>query len=250
MHLKNFLILNHCYPINRDDFPGLVSYNRLVELMQKALLPLAVYRKTCCLGKCAGISYVDSFHIKACHIKRSNSNKVMKGLPTKGQCSIRWFFGLKLHFVINDKGKLLDFILTSGNVDDRHPLTRTNLLSRIFGKLSGDKGYILQSLFERLIIDGIHLITKLRKNMKKSPILLSDKILFRKRALIESVFDELKNIYQIENTRLRSREGFIIKLLSGLIFYSYLPKKPSLNLKIIDQSRALSFNFISNFSYL
>ena len=199
----------------RSEFPGLVSYNRFVELMQKTLLPLAVYLKTRCLGKCTGISYVDATPLRACHIKRAHSNKVLKDLATKGQCSIGWFFGLKLHFVINDKGEMLDFILTPGNVDDRHPLTGSNLLARIYGKLFGDQGYNSQSLFEKLFIDGIHLITKLRKNMKNSLMLLSDKILLRKRALIESVFDELKNICQIEHTRHRSQEGFIINLLTG-----------------------------------
>jgi hypothetical protein len=129
----------------------------------------------------------------------------------------------------------LDFVLTPGNVDDRKPLTGTNLMSRIYGKLFGDKGYIFQSLFEQLFIDGIHLITKLRKNMKNSLMLTSDKILLRKRALIETVFDELKNICQIEHTRHRSSEGFIVNLISGLIAYCYLPKKPSLNLEVIDQ---------------
>jgi hypothetical protein len=114
----------------------------------------------------------------------------MKGLATKGQCSIGWFFGLKLHCVINDRGEILDFVLTPGNVDDRKPLTGTNLLSRIHGKLFGDKGYVSQSLFEQLFIDGIHLITKIRKNMKNSLMLTSDKILLRKRALIETVNDE------------------------------------------------------------
>ena len=245
-HLMRYRDFKHYYLFHvcehmRNEFPGLVSYNRFVELMQKSLLPLAVFLKTRCLGKCTGISFVDSTPIRACHIKREHSNKVLKGLATKGQCSIGWFFGLKLHFIINDKGEMLDFVLTPGNVDDRQPLIGSNLLAKIYGKLFGDKGYISQSLFEKLFIDGIHLITKLRKNMKNSLMLLSDKILLRKRALIESVFDELKNICQIEHIRHRSQEGFIINLLSGLIVYSYLPKKPSLNLEIIDQSMALSF---------
>ncbi len=229
-------------------FPKLVSYNRFVELMQKSLLAFAVYLKTQCPGKCTGISYIDSSPIKACHIKRAHSHKVLKGLAAKGQCSIGWFFELKLHFIINDKGEILDFVLTPGNVDDRHPLSGGNLLQKIYGKLYGDKGYISQSLFEKLFIDDIHLIIKLRKNMnraceltegKNSLMLLSDKILLRKRALIEFVCDELKNICQIEHTRHRSQEGFIINLLSGLIVYSYLPEKPSLNLEIIDQTMAL-----------
>jgi hypothetical protein len=245
-HLMRYRDFKHYYLFHvcehmRSDFPGLVSYNRFVELMQKALLPMAVFLKTRCLGKCTGISYVDSSHIKAYHIKRAHSHKVLKGLATKVQCSIGWFFGLKLHFIINDKGEILDIMLNPGNFDDRQPLLGTKLLARIYGKLFGDKGYISQSIFEKLFIDRIHLITKLRKNIKNSLMLLSDKILLRKRALIESVLDELKNICQIEHTRHRSKEGFIINLLSGLIAYSYLPKEPSLNLEIIDQSMGLSF---------
>ena len=131
-------------------------------------------------------------------------------------------------------------MLTPGNVDDRKAMTGTNLLSRIYGKLFGDKGYISQSIFEQLFIDGIHLITKIRKNMKNSLMLTSDKIMLRKRALVETVFDELKNICQIEHTRHRSQGGFIVNLISGLIAYYYLPKKPSLNLEVIDPSMALA----------
>ncbi len=147
----------------------------------------------------------------------------------------------------NSEDKLIKIFC---NVDDIHPLSGSNLLQKIYGKLYGDKGYISQSLFEKLFIEGIHMITRLRKNMNRACgltegknflMLLSDKILLRKRALIESVCDELKNICQIEHTRNRSQEGFIINLLSGLIAYSYLPKKPSLNLEIIDKPMALFF---------
>jgi hypothetical protein len=244
-HLMRYRDFKHYYLFHvcrnmRSEFPHLVSYNRFVELAKSALLPLVVFLKIQRLGNCTGISFVDSTPLRACHIKREHSHKVLKGLATKGQCSIGWFFGLKLHFVINDKGEILDFVLTSANVDDRKPLTGTNILSRIYGKLFGDKGYISQSLFEQLFIDGIHLITKLRKNMKNSLMHLSDKIILRKRALIETVCDELKNICQIEHTRHRSQEGFIVNVISGLIAYSYLPKKPSLNLEIVDQSLALA----------
>ena len=253
-HLMRYRDFKHYYLFHvcrnmTSEFPNLVSYNRFVELSNKHLLPLVAYLRTQCLGNCTGISFVDSTPLRACHIKREHSHKVLKGLATKGQCSIGWFFGLKLHFVINDRGEILDFVLTPGSVDDRKPLTGTNLLSRIYGKLFGDKGYISQSIFEQLFIDGIHLITKLRKNMNRvceltegnnSLMLTSDKIMLRKRALIETVFDELKNICQIEHTRHRSQEGFIVNLISGLIAYYYLPKKPSLNLEVVDPSMALA----------
>ena len=192
-NFKHYYLYHVCRNMT-SEFPNLVSYNRFVELANKHLLPLVAFLRTCCLGQCTGISYIDSTPLRACHIKREHSHRVMKGLATKGQCSIGWFFGLKLHCIINDKGEILDFILTPGNVDDRNPLTGTNLLSRIYGKLYGDKGYISQTLFEQLFIDGIHLITKIRKNMKNSLMLTSDKILLRKRSLIETVNDELKNM--------------------------------------------------------
>jgi hypothetical protein len=244
-HLMRYRDFKHYYLFHvcrnmRSYFPHLVSYNRFVELMQSTLLPMVVFLKVQRLGKCTGISFIDSTPLRACHIKREHSHKVLKGLATKGQCSIGWFFGLKLHFVINDKGEILDFVLTPANTDDRKPLMGTNILSKIYGKLFGDKGYISQSLFEQLFIDGIHLITKLRKNMKNSLMHLSDKIILRKRALVETVCDELKNICQIEHTRHRSPEGFIVNVISGLIAYSYLPKKPSLNLEIVNQSLALA----------
>jgi hypothetical protein len=151
------------------------------------------------------------------------------------------FLGLMLHRMINDRREISDFVLTPGNVDDRMPLTDTNLLSRIHGKLFGDRGYVSQSLFKQLFNDGIHLITKLRKNMKNSLMLTRDKIQLRERAFIETVNDELNNISQTENTRHRSQDGFIVNFISRMITYLYLPEKPSLNLEVVDPSRALAF---------
>ena len=200
---------------------------------------LAIFLKTCCLGKCTGISYIDSTPLRSCHIKREKQHKVFKGIAQKGQCSLGWFYGFKLHIIINDRGEILDFIITPGNVNDRKPLNDMDLHKRIFGKLYGDKGYISKDLFEKLFVDGVHLITKIKKNMKNSLILLQDKIALRKRALIETVNDELKNICQIEHTRHRSFENFTTNLLSGLIAYSFFDKKPSINLQedIIDMKR-------------
>lgn len=245
-HLGNYRTFKHYY-INyiqkhlRSEFPHTVSYNRFVELQQKAMMPMVVFLQVCCLGKCTGISFIDSTPLRVCHIRRESSHKVFKGMATKGQCSIGWFFGFKLHIVINDKGEILDFLFTQANVDDREPLKNKNFHDKIFGKLIADKGYISQSLFEQLFIDGIHMITKLKKNMKNSLMQIQDKILLRKRAVVESVYDELKNICQIEHTRHRSFENFISNLVSGLIAYSFLPKKPTLNLEVIDNKQISTF---------
>jgi hypothetical protein len=232
-NFKHFYI-NYVQLHMRSYFPETVSYNRFVELQQKVMLPMCVFLQMYCLGKCTGISFVDSTPIRVCHIKREKQNKVFKGIAAKGQCSMGWFYGFKLHIVINDKGEILDFLFSRGNVDDREPLKNKDFHDKIFGKLIADKGYISKSLFEQLFIDGIHLITKIRKNMKNSLMHIHDKILLKKRALIETVNDELKNICQVEHTRHRSFANFIANLISGLIAYHFLPKKPSLNLDIIE----------------
>lgn len=236
--LKHFYI-NHIQKFMKSEFPETVSYNRFVELQQKAFLPMCIFLQTNCLGSCTGISFIDSTPIKACHIKREKQNRVFKGFAAKGQCSMGWFYGFKLHIVINDKGEIIDFLFTQGNVDDREPLKNKAFHEKLFGKLFGDKGYISQNLFEEMFIDGIHLITKIRKNMKNSLMDINDKMLLRKRSLIESVNDELKNICQIEHTRHRSVNNFLANLISGLIAYHFLPKKPALRSDIIDNEKVL-----------
>lgn len=229
-NLKSFYVF-YVQKHMQADFPVTVSYNRFVELQRKVCIPLAVFVKMMCMGKCTGISFIDSTPLRSCHIKREKQHKTFKEIARKGQCSIGWFYGFKLHLIINDKGEILDFILTPGNVDDREPLKSMDLHKRIFGKLFGDKGYISRDLFEQLFVDGVHLITKLRKNMKNALMLLQDKIMLRKRALIESVNDELKNTCQIEHTRHRSFDNFVINILAALAAYSFFPKKPSINIK-------------------
>ena len=135
----------------------------------------------------------------------------------------------KLHLIINDKGELLAFKLTPGNTDDRKPVP--DMTTDIIGKLFGDRGYISQPLFEQLYKQGLKLITRRKKNMKQQLIKLMDKILLRKRSLIETVNDRLKNISQIEHSRHRSVWNFMVNLFSGLIAYTYLPTKPSLDLE-------------------
>ena len=239
--LKHYYI-NHVKKHMKDEFPQTVSYNRFVELQKKVVVKLAIFLKMFCLGKCTGISYIDSTPIRVCHIKREKQHKVFKGFAQKGQCSLGWFYGFKLHLIINDKGEILDFIITPGNIDNRKPLSDMNLHKRIFGKLFGDKGYISKDLFEQLFIDGVHLITKIKKNMKNSLMLLQDKIALRKRALIETVNDELKNICQVEHTRHRSFDNFVTNLLSRLMDYSFFDRKSSINLQenIVDLKRLVA----------
>lgn len=218
----------------RREFPTLVSYTRFVELMPLALWPLCLYLKTR-FGPVSGISFIDATALPVCHNRRIGRHKVFDGLAARGKTSMGWFFGFKLHLVVNDCGELLAFYVTPGNVDDRQPVPR--LAQRLFGKLFGDKGYISQPLADQLLAQDVHLITGLRKNMKNRLLLLFDKLMLRKRALIETITDQLKNISQVAHTRHRSVDNFLVNLVAGLIAYTHQPKKPSLNLR--DASLAL-----------
>jgi Transposase DDE domain. len=209
-------------------FPKLVSYNRFVELMPQATLPLCAYLRSR-FGQCSGISFVDSTTLKVCHNRRIHSHKVFAGSARRGKNSVDWFYGFKLHLVINDCGELLNLKLTPGNVDDRAPVPQ--MVKQMFGKLFGDKGYISQPLCAVLFEHKLQLLTKLKTTMKNKLLPMFDKILLRKRAVIEAVNDQLKNISQIEHTRHRSPVNFFVNLLAGLIAYTYREKKPSLNLR-------------------
>ena len=212
----------------QKEFPKTVSYNRFTELMQQNLMPLTLFLKTCCLGKCTGISFIDSTPVRVCKNKRINQNKVFKGIATTGKSTMGWFYGFKLHIIINDKGEILTFTITQANTDDRTPLKTERFLDKIFGKLFADKGYIGKELAQLLFVDGVQIITQVKNNMKNCLMTMSDKILLRKRSVIETVNDELKNICQIEHSRHRSFGNFLTNLISGLIAYSFLPKKPSI----------------------
>jgi len=148
--------------------------------------------------------------------------------------SMGWFDGFKLHLVVTDQGELVAFCLTPGNVDDRKPVPQ--LAARLWGKLVGDRGYISQALFEELFAEGVQLITPIRKNMKNRLMPLWDKLLLRKRSIIETINDQLKNISQIAHTRHRSVTNFLVNLLAGLLAYSHQPKKPSLNLSANEEA--------------
>jgi hypothetical protein len=213
-------------------FPRLPSYQRFVELMPRALVPLCGYLQTR-KGRCSGISFVDSTSLKVCHNRRIHSHKVFAGCARRGKTSVDWFFGFKLHLVINDRGELLSLRLTPGNVDDRRPVPE--LVRELFGKLFGDKGYVSQPLFEALYDDGVQLVTRLKTNMKNRLVSLFDKIMLRKRAIIEAVVDQLKNISQIEHSRHRSVANCFVNLLAGLVAYTFREKKPSLNIRVKEQ---------------
>lgn len=211
----------------RDEFPNLLSYHRFVELIPTALMPLCIYLHTR-RGTNTGIAFIDSTALVVCHNRRIYSQKVFKQVARRGKTSTGWFYGFKLHLVVNDRGELLAFRITPGNVDDRQPLPE--LTQGLTGKLFGDRGYLSQLLFRTLWDQGLQLITKVRRNMHNKLLPLFDKLVLCKRAIIETIIGQLKNIQQIEHTRHRSVVNAMVNVLAALTAYTHQSKKPSLNL--------------------
>lgn len=236
-HASNYRTFKHFYLMlqtrHREDFPKLVSYSRFVELTPSVLAPLCMYLQTQ-FGESTGIAFVDSTSLAVCKNKRIDRNRVFAGIARRGKTTMGWFYGFKLHLIINDRGELLAVQLTPGNVDDRKPVPE--LTKNLIGKLFGDKGYISVKLFWELWEEGVQLVTQIRKNMKNRLMPLWDKIMLRKRSLIETVNDQLKNIAQIEHSRHRSATNFVVNLMAGLISYTHQPKKPSLRMSDADQN--------------
>ena len=208
-------------------FPELLSYTRFLGISSSVVVPLCSYL-TSKLGKPTGIQFVDSTKIEVCHIMRAKRNQVFADVATHGKGTMGWSFGFKLHLIINHLGEIVSLKLTKGNVDDRQPVPE--MADSLFGKLYGDKGYISKALSGELLDKGVELITTIRKNMKKKFISLWDRAILKKRFIIETVNDQLKNISYIEHSRHRSIHGFILNLLGGLIAYCLKNDKPSLDL--------------------
>jgi len=211
----------------KQDFPNCVSYTRFVQLMECALMPLTVFLSGL-KGRETGLYYVDSTSIEVCHIKREKGHKVFKGLATKGKNSMGWFFGFKLHLVINNFGEIMSCSLSKANVDDRKPVPK--LMEALNGWLFGDKGYLGQAFMERLKEQSIEMFTKVKKNMAKRVMSSSQKFYLSKRGLIETVNDQLKNICMIEHSRHRKPVNAFVNLISGLIAYCLKPRKPSIRM--------------------
>jgi transposase len=223
---KSFYLCYACRHL-RAEFPKLPSYSRCVELMPRCAIPLAALFEAL-KGQCDGVSIADATSLAVCDNKRIPRHQVFKDNAERGKTSMGWFYGFKLHAIINSKGELIRIKLTPGNIDDRKPMP--GLCKGLFGQLFADKGYIAQWLTEVLAGQDIQIITTLKKNMKPVPRTDFEKAILRRRSLIETVFDELKNLCQIEHTRHRSVSNFLVNLMAGIVAYCLSDKKPTLKI--------------------
>jgi hypothetical protein len=210
---------------HNKNFPNLLSYNRFVEIMPQLLIPLVVMLH-CMSGKKDEVYFIDSTKLQICHNKRTNNNRVFKNLAKMGRSSYGWFMGFKLHLIINSKGQIISMKITGGNIDDRHPVKQ--LTEGLSGSLYADKGYISQKLFKEIYNDGLRIVTGIKASMKNYFMTIEDKILLRKRSVIESVFNILKNHMNLEHTRHRSPLNFLVNIVSCLVAYQFRVNKPKI----------------------
>ena len=201
-HFNTFLNFKHYYLFYvknhlQDLFPNQLSYNRFIEQESRVAVEMMLFIQLFCFGRCTGISFIDSTCVPVCHNKRIKRNKVFNGYAEIGKSTMGWYFGFKLHLICNERGELLNFMLTKANVDDRN--------TEVF-------------------------VTGLKCNMKNKLMPLYDKILIRKRSVIETINDELKNVAQLVRSRHLSVFNFAMNVLSVLATYSFYEKKPSINI--------------------
>ena len=227
-HAKNFkYFYKTCIEyIHKNDFPNALSYNRFVELMSRLFLPFNILLHML-FGEETGTYFMDTTAIKICHNKRRYRNKTFAGLAKQGKSSMGFFYGFKLHLVINEKGEFIALKMTKGNVDDRVPVL--DLTRDLTGFIYADKGYIKQNLFINLYERGLKMVHGIKKNMPNKLMDLNEKILLRKRNIIETVFDYLKNKMNLEHTRHRSPINAFVHILSTFISYCFKKNKPSIN---------------------
>lgn len=214
----------------REYFGELPSYERYVILKKRLFMPITILLHSV-MGEKTGLYFADSTPIKVCHNKRINRNKVFKDYAERGKSTMGWFYGLKLHTVFNQKGEIVAVRITAGNVDDRKALRA--MARNLKGKLYADKGYIGKQLFANLWEKGLHLITGIRKNMKNYLMPYIDKILLRKRYLVETSYGVMKQDMNLEHTKHRNPINALVSILACLVAYQFKPAKPKIKTNLV-----------------
>lgn len=210
-------------------FPDAVSYNRFIELEDKVIDKMNAYLQYLTYKNGTMYNYIDSTKLSVCHNKRIPNHKVFQDIASRGKSTMGWFYGFKLHFIINEKGDLVDILLTSGNVHDTQAASLMNV--PLQGFLFGDKGYLSKKNEKRYKELGVEYVTYKRSNMKDKRNEFYKYINLKKRSVIESSINILKNKFFIEHTRHRSLNGFKKHVLGGLIAYQLKNNKPKVNLE-------------------
>lgn len=213
------------------DFPKAPTYECFLDYISRAFPCMLLWARFLCARSARdGLYVIDSKKLEVCHLKRERGHKVFKEIAAKGKSSMGWFYGFKVHLIINSKCEIVAFEFTPGNVaDNNHALLR-RMLGGLQGTCVGDRGY-LTKLFDEFLDNGLHLLSKARSKMRKLPAKNEHVQLLKKRGIIETVNDLLASVYDIEHSRHRKPVNAFAHMLSALIAYQHQDAKPRLNLE-------------------
>lgn len=237
-HYKNF---KHYYEqyVRKDlkkDFPVSVGYDRFIWYIPMAFLPMLCFHIFRCKASIrTDIYFIDSTKIVACHPKRVHQNEVFKGFASWGKTSTGWFYGIKIHLIINNLGEVMQTYFTTGSTSDTNVKVLFSLLKGLKGWVFGDKGYLMNK--EKLDFaecDGaLDFFVKPRNNTKKKklkPIPDEAKKMAKKRPIIETVIGLQKNVLDLEHTRHRSISNAFTHMLAAMCAYSFYQRKPKVSI--------------------
>jgi hypothetical protein len=217
--------------------PAAPCYERFVALIPHVVVELYLLLKYRCQPALAE-NYIDSKPLKVCHIKREHQHKVMADWAAKGKGSMGWFYGFKLHAVVNREAQLVNFLLTAGNIADNNHQLLSYLLKDVQGKVYGDKGY-LSKLKETLLEKGTDLIAKMRRNGKKDALVVEkDAYYHRHRGLIETIFGQWVGLIDLEHSRHRSPINYLCNVFAAPLAYTFMDQHPHI-IAFEDRNRLL-----------
>ncbi len=212
-------------------FPRLISYQRFIHLIPRQIPLLHVVSKCLCLfNKRTGCYFADSKKLPVSYNRRIHSHRVFANIARRGISSNGWYYGLKLHLVINEMEQVMTYLITPASVSDNNETVLRRLLKGLRGKCYEDKGY-LSKLFAEFYEQGLHLVTKIRKNMTNILMDLKDKVRLKKRGLNKSVNDIFMSVLDIDHSRHRSPANALVHTMAGLLAYHFYDGKPSVFIK-------------------
>jgi hypothetical protein len=209
-------------------FPKAPSYNRSVQLKPRIVMLVILYLQCCRLGHLCGLYYAGSTSLSVCNNRRIHSHKVFKMQAVRGKTSTGWFYGFKLFLVVDAFGQIVKVAFTTANTADNNLKQMLKLFGNLQGLVFADKGFINNAATQQLLQRGLHLVTGIRANMKNKLMLMSHKLLLKKRGMTESVNDILKTVCDMEHTRHRSPVNAIINVFAALCAYTHLERLPSI----------------------
>jgi len=223
----NIITARSFWVVIKSWFPDAPCYERFLSYIPRNVHLLCLWLfYSCALAKKTGLYFIDSKKLPVCHIKREHSHQVFKGITSKGKSPTGYFYGLKLHLTINNLGQITPFLLTPGNVADNNKTVLMLLLGGLKGVCVRDKRY-LTTLFQQFYENGLELVKKPKRNMRSLPVPHWKNKLINMRPVIESVFDIMGTVCDIDHTRHRSPINAISHVLAGLIAYQSLEQKPA-----------------------